>query len=306
MAGDVRAGLTAMPKSLPPKYFYDDEGCRLFEEITRLPEYYPTRAEAALLRQHAPALMSVLRPREIVELGSGSSTKTRILLNSQDRSRPVERYVPFDVAPGAIADAAAALSTIYPSLAVHGIVGDFERHLGRIPPSDGDRVVLFLGSTIGNLHAHERTAFLRETRRLLAPGDHFLLGVDQVKDIAVLEAAYNDSAGVTAAFNRNILRAINAGLDANFRPEAFAHEAFYNTELARIEMHLRPDQAQTVRLEKLDLEVKIAGGESIWTESSYKFTRESTTEILQEAGLALIDWLQDANGLFALAVAIPA
>jgi L-histidine N-alpha-methyltransferase len=306
MARDVLAGLSAVPRSLPPKYFYDDEGCRLFEEITRLPEYYPTRAEASLLRKHAPSLMSTLAPREIVELGSGSSTKTRILLDAQSSSRPVERYVPFDVAGGAIADAAGVLTATYPGLAVHGIVGDFERHLGLIPPSDGDRAVLFLGSTIGNLDGASRHNFLIETRRLLAPGDHFLLGVDQVKDIAVLEAAYNDSAGITAAFNRNILRAINAGLDANFQPEAFRHEAFYNADMARIEMHLCPEEPQSVRLEKIDLSVEIAASESIWTESSYKFTRESTTDMLRQAGLALVDWLQDDDRLFALAVTIPA
>ncbi|HTU00836.1 MAG TPA: L-histidine N(alpha)-methyltransferase, partial [Candidatus Sulfotelmatobacter sp.] len=213
MAEDVRRGLTHTPKSLPPKYFYDARGSALFERITRLPEYYLTRTEHALLQSMAPGLIRHLRPREIVEIGSGASIKMRHLLDACDGE--AVRYLPVDVDEHTVERAADELLRAYPVLQVHGIIGDFERHLGRIPPAQGRRLVVFLGSTLGNLDPPARGAVLAEVRRLLAAGDQFLLGVDLVKDTATLEAAYDDRQGVTAEFNRNILHVINRMLQAD-------------------------------------------------------------------------------------------
>ena len=304
MASDVRRGLTARPRWLPPKYFYDATGSRLFDEITRLPEYYLTRVEESLLAEMGPALMRTLAPLDVVELGSGFSTKTRRLLGARSPSRPL-RYTPVDVDETAVAGAAHRLLAEDPGLEVHAVIGDFERHLGHVPAPRGRRLVLFLGSTIGNLDAPARHALLREVRALVCGGDQVLLGVDLVKDPAVLEAAYNDSAGVTAAFNRNILHVINRGLDADFRPDAFRHQAWYNSAERRIEMHLVPDSPQTVTVRGLDLTFRLEPTESLWTESSHKFTRGSVQAMLREAGLRLETWYTDAQERFALAVAAP-
>ncbi len=306
IADDVRRGLTARPKYLPPKYFYDERGSDLFERITELPEYYPTRTERALLDSRAGPLMAELRPQELVELGSGSSSKTRTLLDAGNGAHPPARYVPFDVSESMVRSTAAALLADYPALHIHGVIGDFERHLGELPEPLGDRLVLFLGSTIGNLTGPERHRFLAQVRRLLGHGGRLLMGVDLVKDVAVLEAAYNDSAGVTAEFNRNILRVVNKGLHANFHPEAFRHHAFYNREAARIEMHLVPESPQTVRLRDLELTIHVGPDESIWTESSHKFTRESTGAMLESAALRLERWYTDPEELFGLVLAAPA
>jgi L-histidine N-alpha-methyltransferase len=306
LARDVRAGLTANPKTLPPKYFYDEAGSELFERITELPEYYPTRAEAEILERIVPQLIPALAPRDIVELGAGAGIKIRRFLDAALASSGPSgslRYVPFDVDAKTTRAAARRLLRDYVPLRIHGVVGDFERHLARVPPPEGRRLVLFLGSTIGNLDAPARLAMLREIRRLMRTGDRLLLGVDLVKDTGVLEAAYDDAAGVTAEFNRNILRVINRGLDADFRPEAFRHVAFYNDGESRIEMHLVPDTTQTVRVRGLGLTVTIAAGESIWTESSYKFTRPSVTAMLADASMPLREWYTDADGRFAVALA---
>jgi L-histidine N-alpha-methyltransferase len=307
LADDARRGLTERPRSLPPRYFYDGVGSALFERITRLPEYYLTRAERQIIDTWAPEVIGSVRPREIVELGSGSATKLRALLAAAGRpAADVERYVPMDVDAGTVVAAARALTDRYPFLHVHGVVGDFERHLPHVPSPVGRRLVLFLGSTIGNLDPVPRRALLRAVRRLLGPSDRFLLGVDLKKDRAVLEAAYNDGAGITAAFNRNILRVVNRGLGADFRPDAFEHRARWDATASRIEMHLAPDTPQTVRLSALGLTIELVPGETIWTESSYKFTRESTRTDLAHAGLTLERWQTDRDGLFALALAAPA
>jgi L-histidine N-alpha-methyltransferase len=303
LARDVRAGLTASPKTLPAKYFYDEAGSELFERITELPEYYPTRAEAEILERIVPNLMPALAPRDIVELGAGAGVKIRRFLDAAIASSGPLRYVPFDVDAKTTRAAARRLLHDYVPLRIHGVVGDFERHLSRVPPPEGRRLVLFLGSTIGNLDAPARLAMLREIRRLMRTGDRLLLGVDLVKDTGVLEAAYDDAAGVTAEFNRNVLRVINRALDADFRPEAFRHVAFYNDAESRIEMHLVPDTTQTVRVRRLGLTVTIAAGESIWTESSYKFTRASVTAMLADAGLPLREWYTDPGERFAVALA---
>lgn len=303
MAEDVLRGLGGRPRSLPPKYFYDAAGSRLFDEITRLPEYYLTRAEDALLDTLAPRLMRALAPRDVVELGSGFSLKTRRLL--QARGGGPLRYTPVDVDETTVAVSAERLLAEDPALEVHAVVGDFERHLVHVPPPSGRRLVLFLGSTIGNLDAPARQGLLAQVRGLLRRGDRLLLGIDLVKDRAVLEAAYNDAAGVTAAFNRNILRVVNRGLGADFRPEAFRHHAWYNAAESRIEMHLISDRPQTVRVRSLDLTVRLEASESIWTESSYKFTRASARAMLRAAGLKLDAWHTDSGERFALAVAAP-
>ena len=306
IAADVARGLTSTPKSLPPKYFYDAAGSKLFEAITRLPEYYLTRTEWALLEAHAPALMQRVRPHDLVEIGAGGGAKTRLLVDARNGYRGPLRYVPVDVDRRTMTRAAHALTAAYPFIEVHGLVGDFERHLAHVPAATGRRLVAFLGSTIGNLDPPARRDFLREVRRLLAPGDRFLLGVDLVKDRRILEPAYDDAAGVTREFNRNILRVVSRALHGDFVPEAFRHLAFYNADAERIEMHLVPDTRQTVRLRAIDLAVTVAAGERIWTESSYKFTRPGVQAMLEEAGLGLEQWHTDGENLFALAVAASA
>ncbi|HYB40969.1 MAG TPA: L-histidine N(alpha)-methyltransferase [Candidatus Methylomirabilis sp.] len=298
---DVRRGLTARRKSLPPKYFYDRAGSLLFERITELPEYYLTRTEAALLGEIAPGLFGEFLPDEIVEIGAGSAEKTRRILDAVSAGgRPV-RYLPVDVDRQTLESSAAGLLRDYASLQVHAVVGDFERHLSHVPPPGGRRLALFLGSTIGNLDPPARRRFLVGLRELLLDRrDRLLLGVDLVKDVKILEAAYDDSAGVTRDFNRNILRVINRALDGDFDPEAFRHCAFYNEAAARIEMHLVADSAQRVTLPHLGLDVHLRAGESIWTESSYKFTRERVERMLAEAGLALAEWHVDPSNYFAL------
>ncbi len=303
LARDVRDGLTATPKTLPPKYFYDARGSVLFERITELPEYYLTRAEADILEQIVPTLMQTLAPRDIVELGAGAGVKIRRFLDAGVARPGPLRYVPFDVDAKTTRTAARALLRDYVPLTIHGLIGDFERHLSRVPPPDGRRLVLFLGSTIGNLDAPARQAMLEQIRGLMRDGDRLLLGVDLVKDIDTLNAAYDDAAGVTAEFNRNVLRVINRRLDADFRPDAFRHVAFYNGEASRIEMHLAPDAPQVVRIRGLGMTVRIAAGERIWTESSYKFTRASVTAMLAKAGLPLHAWYTDRGARFALALA---
>jgi L-histidine N-alpha-methyltransferase len=305
MAEDVRRGLTARPRSLPPKYFYDATGSRLFEAITRLPEYYLTRVETALIDGLAPTLMAALQPRDVVELGAGLSVKTRRVLAAHDRQAPL-RYTPIDVDGGTVAAGARRLLQDDAGLEVHAVIGDFERHLVHVPPPLGRRLVLFLGSTIGNFDGPARQQLLGQIRNLLRPGDYLLLGVDLVKDVAVLEAAYDDPGGITAAFNRNILRVVNRALGADFRPMAFRHHAWYNAGASRIEMHLLPVSTQTVRLRRLGLTVRLEPEDGIWTESSYKFTRQSTQAMLEAAALRLDHWLTDDGARFGLALATPA
>ena len=303
MAEDVRRGLTSTPKRLSPKYLYDDRGSDLFEQITELPEYYPMREEGALLNAISPGLVASMAPSEVVELGSGSSTKTRVLLDSGRNNGCLQRYVAFDVSRSIIELAAAELLQRYNGLEVYGIVGDFHRHLDKIPLHHGRRLILFLGGTLGNLYRDERIELLGQIRNLLSPDDRLLIGFDLVKDKAVIEAAYNDSQGVTAEFNRNMLRVINNGLDGDFDPDAFEHYAYFNTEESRIEMHLRPRARQVAYLKKIDLKVEIEAPETIWTESSHKFTPDSVGEMLKASGLALKEWYVAEGDMFSLALA---
>jgi L-histidine Nalpha-methyltransferase len=304
---DARRGLTSRPKSLPPKYFYDRAGSLLFERITELPEYYPTRTEAALLEEILPGLIEDFLPDDIVEIGAGSSEKTRRVLDAVTAGgRPV-RYVPLDVDRVTLETSAERLLGEYPSLRVHAVVGDFERDLTHVPPPAGRRLAMFLGSTIGNLAEPAQRRLLADLKTLLPdPRDRLLLGVDLVKDVKILEAAYDDSAGVTRDFNLNILRVINRGVDGDFDPGAFRHRAFYNDAASRIEMHLVAESAQTVRLRRLGLTVRFAPGEGIWTESSYKFSRTGVEALLDDAGLRLARWHVDPANYFALALIQPA
>ena len=301
---DVRAGLSASPKELPPKYFYDDRGSELFDAITRLPEYYPTRAERSILERHAAELAARSRADTLVELGSGTSEKTRLLLDALAGAGTLERFVPFDVSEATLVDAANAVAGEY-GVSVHAVVGDFEHHLDRIP-GGGTRMVAFLGSTIGNLTPATRATFLAQVAAGLGPDDTFLLGTDLVKDPARLVAAYDDAAGVTADFNRNVLRVVNRSLDADFDPDGFAHVARWDPEAEWIEMWLRTDSARTVRIEALDLDVAFAPGEAVRTEISAKFRRERVEAELAAAGLALDGWWTDPAGDFALSLARPA
>jgi len=299
---DVARGLTARPRWLPPKYFYDEAGGALFDRITTLPEYYLTRVEDEILAHSAAEIVRGLEPDELVELGPGSCHKVRPLLDAIDHAASA-RYVAFDVGGPGLARALAQLGRDYPAVEIRAVVGDFEHDLGRVPPPKGQRLVLFLGSTIGNFDPPAARRLLDDLRPMLGPDGRLLLGVDLVKDRAVLEAAYNDSAGVTAAFNRNILNVVNRGLDGDFRPEMFRHHAFYNDVASRIEMHLVATVAQRVRLRRAQLVLDFEAGESIWTESSYKYTRESVAAMLGDAGLEADGWFTDRAARFAVVLA---
>jgi L-histidine Nalpha-methyltransferase len=303
LADDVLDGLTKPFKELPPKHFYDARGAELFDRICELPEYYPTRAERSILEQRSADLVAATGAAELVELGSGTAAKTRLLLQAMADAGTLHRYVPVDVTQAMVIECAEALVDEFPGLRVHGIVGDFERHLRHLPPPEPDapRVLAFLGGTIGNFTPGSRRRFLRGLGRLLRPGiDHLLLGTDLVKDPGVLEAAYDDAAGVTAEFNRNVLRVINRELDADFDVDAFDHVAFFDREREWIEMRLRAQRRMEVSVRKLGLEVTFAPREELRTEISAKFTPERLRADLAAAGLQLRELLTDAEGRFAL------
>jgi L-histidine N-alpha-methyltransferase len=303
LAFDVLDGLTRPFKEIPPKHFYDAEGSRLFELICDLPEYYPTRSERAILAARSAELVEHTRVAELVELGSGVPTKTLLLLDAMRDAGTLDRYVPFDVSEGVLRESAENLVDRYPGIRVYGIVADFERHLDALPPAEGPRLIAFLGGTIGNFPPGSRRKFLRMLGGALRPQDGILLGTDLVKDPAILEAAYNDSAGVTAAFNRNILAVINRELDADFDLEAFEHVAFYDREQEWVEMRLRALGPQVVNIAKLDLAVHFANREEMRTEISAKFTRERLKSDLQAAGLQLREFMTDPDDRFALSLA---
>ena len=302
LAADVRRGLTRQPKRLPPKYFYDDRGSLLFEAICELPEYYLTRTEHALLAEISDAVVALTKPACLVELGSGMARKTRRLLDALTRVRAAATYAPIDVSETALRLSAAAVRAAYPTLRVDAMVADYERGLPHVTPI-GPRLVAFLGSTIGNFVPPADVAFLRRLARQLSPEDHLLLGVDLVKPIERLHAAYNDAAGVTAEFNRNVLRVVNRELRADFDPTRFDHVAFYDAGRAQIEMHLRARAAHMVRIAALNLTVAFATGETIHTENSRKFTRASAARMLTAGGFRLRRWYVSADAAFALALA---
>ncbi len=304
LADDALDGLTRPAKELPPKHFYDARGSELFDRICELPEYYPTRAERAILESRADAIVAATGVRELVELGSGTAAKTRVLLDAMGRAGALWRYVPLDVDGGMVRDTVAALSADYPGLEVEGITGDFEHDLEDIPaPEPGHpRIVAFLGGTIGNFTPGSRRRFLRELAARLDEDSFLLLGTDLVKDPAVLEAAYDDSQGVTAEFNLNMLRVVNRELDADFDLEQFEHVAFYDEAREWIEMRLRARRAHSVRVAAIDLDLEFDRGEELRTEISAKFTRERVESDLGAAGLELVEWMTDPEGLFALSL----
>ena len=303
LRADVRAGLTATPKTLPPKYFYDARGSELFDDITRLPEYYPTRAETAILEQHAGEIAEQSRCESLIELGSGTSAKTRLLLRALLDGGTLTEFVPFDVDPAVLADASSALTADYPSLRLSPFVGDFEHDLGAIPAAEGRRMIAFLGSTIGNLEPPARGAFLTQVAAALRPGDMFLVGTDLVKDAARLQRAYDDSAGVTAEFNRNVLKVVNRELDADFDAEDFEHVAIWDDTFEWIEMRLRSSREQRVRIGDLDLEVCFAAGEELRTEISAKFRPDRIRAELAAVGLRTVRFWTDPDDDFGLTLA---
>jgi L-histidine N-alpha-methyltransferase len=302
IAADVRMGLSAPFKELPPKYFYDERGSRLFEAITELPEYYPTRAERAILDARAGEIAAAAGTSVLIELGSGSAAKTRALMDAKRDAGTLDAYVPVDISEEITRDTAERLVAEYAGLRVHGVVCDYETHLERIPREPGG-LIAFLGGTIGNFHPHTRRSFLARIASLMYAEDCFLLGTDLVKDRARLEAAYNDSAGITAEFNKNVLHVLNRELGADFDPARFDHVAFWDDVNWWVDIRLRSLADQVVTLGALDMQVEFAEGEEMRTEISSKFTREQLEAIYSEVGLELVEWWTDAEDLFALSLA---
>ena len=302
---DVRSGLTSTPKELPPKWFYDERGSALFEEITRLDEYYLTGCERTILGKRAGDIARLTEANTLVEPGSGSSEKTRLLLDAMIDAGHLRRFVPFDVAEQALREAAARVVAEYPGIEVHGVVGDFEHHLVRLPEGHR-RLFAFLGSSIGNLIGEHRARFLRDLHTLLGVGEALLLGADLVKNPARLEAAYNDAAGVTAAFNRNVLAVVNRELGGDFELNRFTHVARWDAEREWVEMALRSDADQVVHVTELGIEVEFAAGEELRTEISDKFRRPELEAELADAGFDLRHWWEDPAGDFALSLSFSA
>lgn len=307
LAEDARRGLLRPPRRLPPKYFYDDTGSRLFEAICDTPEYYPTRTEAALLREHAGRIMRSTAADHLLELGSGSARKTRHLLDARDAAGTRPTYWPFDVCEDMLVASGLDLVRDYRWLRVNALVGDYNGGLAHLPlPAAGRRLVIFLGGTIGNFEPEGARSILREITAVLRAGDHLLLGVDRVKDAALLEAAYDDARGLTAAFNRNVLRVLNRELQADFPVAEYRHRARFDREREWIEMRLRAEHAHTVHLRRLDTEIGIAAGEEILTEISRKFTPDSLREMLAGAGLTVAEHFEAPGGAYSLVLAAPA
>ena len=298
----VREGLTGSPRSISPRFFYDDHGSKLFERITELPEYYPTRTEESILKAVADDMVRVSGAEELIELGSGAATKTRILLDAMREQGKLRRYLPFDVSEGMVRRVADELLAEYAEIEIDAVVGDFTSGLHSIP-GGMNRLLVFLGGTIGNFRRHEAVTFLKNLRQALDGGDYFLLGADLIKDVNRLEAAYNDRQGVTALFNKNALCVLNRLLEGDFDPEGFEHHAFYNAKDQRIEMWLRSMRSQEIHLPKIELEFLLSDGEAILTEVSRKFDRKTVESMLTQSGFELVEFYTDPENLFALALA---
>jgi L-histidine Nalpha-methyltransferase len=306
MAADVRAGLTKPFKELSPRYFYDERGSRLFEAITELPEYYPTRAERSILEARSDEIVAAAgNPATLIELGSGTARKTRVLLDAMGAAGCLRAYAPVDISEQVTRETAARIAGEYEGVAVHGLVCDYELDLERIPLG-GPRLLAFLGGTIGNFEPAQRASFLRRVANLLGPEDRFLLGTDLVKGRERLEAAYNDSAGITAEFNKNVLAVLNRELGADFDLDCFEHVAFWDEENLWMDIRLRSLRRQLIEFRGLGLRVAFDRGEEMRTEISTKFARQGLAGIYAEAGLELTDWFTDAEGEFALSLARPA
>ena len=302
IAADVRMGLSAPFKELPPKYFYDERGSQLFEQITELPEYYPTRAERAILSARAAEIVDAAGTSILIELGSGSAAKTHCLFDAMRDASSLEAYVPVDISEEITRDTAVRLIGEYDGLRVHGVVCDYETHLERIPREPGG-LIAFLGGTIGNFHPQVRRSFLARIASLMYREDRFLLGTDLVKDRARLEAAYNDSAGITSEFNKNVLHVLNRELGADFVPPDFKHRAFWDEINSWMDIRLRSLTEQTVTIPAIEMKVEFAEAEEMRTEISAKFTRDQLEAIYCEAGLEIVEWWTDPEDLFALSLA---
>ncbi|HYU60654.1 MAG TPA: L-histidine N(alpha)-methyltransferase [Solirubrobacterales bacterium] len=302
MAADVRAGLTRPFKELSPRYFYDERGSQLFERITQLPEYYPTRCERAILETRSDEIVAAAEPCTLIELGSGSAAKTRVLLDAMCAAGCLEAFCPVDISEEITCEASARIADEYDGIDVHGLVCDFELDLERMPVG-GPRMIALLGGTIGNFQPQQRAGFLRRICNLLAPEDCFLLGTDLVKDRETLEAAYDDSQGVTAAFNKNVLAVINRELGADFDLDAFEHRACWDPDNLWVDIRLRSLVKQVVEVASLDLTVGFERDEDMRTEISTKFARQGLEGIYAEAGLEMCDWWTDPDGLFGLSLA---
>ena len=299
---ELRRGLAESPKRIPTRYLYDRRGSELFEEITRLPEYYPTRAERTILEQEAAHIQEISQCHQLLELGAGAATKTRVLLDAMQNAGTLEMYIPLDVSESEVGRVAEELVAEYPGLRVHGIVADFVQHLAVVPPGQ-NRLNLLLGGTIGNFSSEAAVELLQRIGKQMDDCDFFLLGADLIKDVSIIEAAYNDSRGVTAEFNRNILRVVNRFAQADFEPDRFDHLAFFNREFHRIEMHLVASEAMEVIVGALDLQFEVDAGEALFTEISCKYDRPMVESMLLRAGFDLTDWFTDPNEYFALALA---
>lgn len=302
LRADVIDGLTGSFKELPPKWFYDDVGSQLFEEITRLDEYYPTEAERSILRTHADDIARLAKADTLVELGSGAADKTHVLLDALSAAGTLRRFVPFDVSEGILRSSSARLLDEYPAIDIHGVVGDFERHLDTIP-GGGQRLIALLGGTVGNFNPHERKALLTDIVSGMSPGDTFLLGTDLVKDHGRLVRAYDDSLGVTAAFNKNVLQVLNRRLDATFDLDTFEHVATFDVEREWMDLRLRSLVDQDVQIRALDLTVHFDAGEEMRTEISAKFRTDNIAYELETVGLEVIDWWSDERGDYAVTLA---
>jgi L-histidine N-alpha-methyltransferase len=303
LASDVRVGLSRPFKELPPKYFYDERGSRLFEEITQLPEYYPTRCERAILEDYGAEIVeSAPECDSLIELGSGAARKTKVLLDAMRDSGRLETYVPVDISEEITRESASRLLDEYPGAEVHGVVCDYELHLERLPREEGG-LIAFLGGTIGNFYPATRRSFLARIASLMYPGDRFLLGTDLVKDPAVLEAAYNDSAGVTAEFNLNVLHVLNRELGADFDPDGFEHVAFWDEGNRWVDIRLRSLAEQSARIEAVEMDVAFSEGEEMRTEISAKFTARQLERTYSRVGLELLEWWTDPDEMFALSLA---
>ena len=302
LRAEIRRALLRSPRELPTKYFYDDRGSELFERICELPEYYQTRTEHMLLSTIADQLVACTEAEELVDLGAGAATKTRVLLTAMAKANRLRTYIPFDVSEGIVRRVAHEVVTEYRGLRVHGVIGDFLEHLEHIPSGE-KRLVVLLGGTIGNLRPDAASAFLSQVSAEMTSGEYFLLGVDLIKEAKRLEAAYNDAAGLTAEFNKNILRVLRTSLDVDFEPEAFAHVAFYNPSDHRIEMRLRSTRDQVLHLQTLDLTLTLAQDEDILTEVSVKYDRQKAETVLSRGGFHMVEWYTDPEQLFGLALA---
>ena len=304
MCADALKGLQGREKSIPPVWFYDERGSRLFEEITQLPEYYPTRAERALLQQHAPAIAALSKADTLVELGAGACDKSRVLLAALQELGSLERYVPFDVSDDFLRRAATTLSREFQGLDIHLVIGDFHHHLAEIP-AEGRRMIAFLGGTIGNLNPSQRSRFLFDLNCTMSSDDSLLLGTDLVKDRSRLVAAYDDASGVTADFNRNVLLVLNEQLGGDFDPDLFHHVALWNENEQWIEMRLRAAEATEISLAGAGITVRFNEGEDLLTEISAKFTPERVERELTDAGFVLEDRWGADDGEFLLTLAHP-